>query len=209
MPFQETGTRRACALPYSINTYGDVDNSVGAFRIRFANSGTRTVVFQVRSGNAAMGPWTYTVQPLAEIADSWNFERAGAVAYDLWVYGPNGFFRAYKGQSGNANLQSVVSYDLVRGGITLQSQNLGSESVELRVQNLYDNETITQVVKQGRVFHQFWSLEKVSGWYSLVISVESDPAFLQQFAGHLENGEPSTTDPQIGGQLGPLHANDR
>jgi hypothetical protein len=79
------------------------------------------------------------------------------------------FFRAYKGQSSNANLQSVVSYDLVRYGITLQSQNLGSESVQLRVQNLYDNETITQLVKRSRVFEQFWPLEKVSGCYSLVI----------------------------------------
>jgi phospholipase C len=97
----------------------------------------------------------------------------------------------------------------VRYGITLQSQNLGSESVQLRVQNLYDNETITQLVKRSRVFEQFWPLEKVSGCYSLVISVESDPAFLQQFAGHLENGEHSSTDPQIGGQLGAPHANDR
>jgi phospholipase C len=209
MPFQETATRRACALPYSVNTYGDVDSTAGVFTIRFANSGSKTAVFHVRSGNTAIGPRTYTVQPQAEIVDTWNFERAGAVAYDLSVYGPNGFFRAYQGQSGNANLQSVVSYDLVRYGITLQSQNLGSESVQLLVQNLYDNETITQLVKRGRIFEQFWSLEKVSGWYSLIISVESDTAFLQQFAGHLENGEPSNTDPQIGGQLGAPHANDR
>jgi phospholipase C len=209
MPFQETAPRRACAVPYSINTYGDVDSIAGAFTIRFTNSGSKTAVFQVRSGNTAMGPWTYTVQPQAEIVDTWNFERAGAVAYDLSVYGPNGFFRAYKGQSSNANLQSVVSYDLVRYGITLQSQNLGSESVQLLVENLYNSETITQLVKRGSVFEQFWPLENVSGWYSLVISVESDPAFLQQFAGHLENGAPSTTDPQIGGQLGPLHLNDR
>jgi phospholipase C len=209
MPFQETATRRACALPYSVNTYGDVDSTAGVFTIRFANSGSKTAVFHVRSGNTAIGPRTYTVQPQAEIVDTWNFERAGAVAYDLSVYGPNGFFRAYQGQSGNANLQSVVSYDLVRYGITLQSQNLGSESVQLLVQNLYDNETITQLVKRGRIFEQFWPLEKVSGWYSLIISVESDTAFLQQFAGHLENGEPSNTDPQIGGQLGAPHANDR
>ena len=198
MPLQEPGTRPACAVPYSINTYGDADCTAGAFRIRFANSGRQTAVFQVRSGITATGPWTYTVQPHSEIVDSWNFE-SGAVAFDLSVYGPNGFFRAYKGQSGNTvNLQSVVAYDLVRGGITLQSQNLGPETAELRVQNLYDNETITWIVKRGRVFNQFWSLQKVSGWYSLVISVESDPIFLQQFAGHLETGEPSTTDPRIG-----------
>jgi phospholipase C len=201
MPLQEPGTRPACAVPYSINAYGDADSTDGAFRIRFTNSGSRAAVFHVRSGIRATGPWTYTVQPQSEIVDYWNFE-SGAVAYDLSVYGPNGFFRAYKGQSYNtagANLRSVVVYDHGRGGITLQSQNLGPESAELRVQNLYDNETITRIVKQRRIFNQFWSLEKVSGWYSLVISVESDPIFLQQLAGHLETGQPSRTDPQIGG----------
>jgi phospholipase C len=122
------------------------------------------------------------------------------VAYDLSVYGPNGFFRAYKGQScskTSTNLQSVIAYDVARGGITLQSQNLGLESAELQVKNLYDNEIVARVVKPGEVFDQFWSLEQFSGWYSLVISVESDPAFSQQFAGHLETGQPSRTDPQI------------
>jgi phospholipase C len=199
MPLQETGSRRARALPYSINSYTYADSAPGTFKIRFANFGSQTAVFQVRSGNSATGPWTYTVQPRGEIVDS--FESPGPVAYNLSVYGPNGFFRAYKGHSGNtssANLQSTIVYDLELGGVTLQSQNFGPVTAELRVQNLYDNETVTSVVQPGMVFEQFWSLEKFFGWYSLVISVESDPSFLQQFAGHLETGEPSWTDPQIG-----------
>jgi phospholipase C len=208
MPSQENGTRPARGLPYSINAYGEADCAAGAFKIRFANFGSQTAVFQVRSANTATGPWTYTVQPQAEIVDSWNFVSEGAVAYDLSVYGPNGFFRAYKGQSCNktsTNLQSVIAYDLARGGITLQSQNLGLESTELLVKNLYDNEIVTRAVKRGEVFDQFWSLEQLSGWYSLVISVESDPAFLQQFAGHLETGQPSRTDPQIDTVMAALH----
>jgi phospholipase C len=152
----------------------------------------------VRSGNIAARPWTYTVQPQAEIVDSWKFASRGAVAYDLSVYGPNGFFRAYKGSKTSANLQSVIVYDIARGGITMQAQNLGPEPSELRIQNLYDNEIVTRVVEQGKVFERFWSLEKLSGWYNLVLSVESDPTFQQQFAGHLETGQPSRTDPQIG-----------
>jgi phospholipase C len=201
MPLQETGARRACAVPYSINVYGFMSGTGGVFTIRFANSGSKTTVFQVRSGNTATGPWTYTVQPRAEIVDSWNFASSGSVAYHLSVYGPNGFFRAYKGQTdnpANANFQSAIVYDLASGGITLQSQNLGTESAELPVLNLYTNETIVRVVGRGMVFDQFWSLEKFYGWYNLVISVESDPTFSQQFAGHLETGVPSLTDPQIG-----------
>jgi phospholipase C len=40
--------------------------------------------------------------------------------------------------------------------------------------------------------------EKVSGWYNMVLSIDSDPDFKQQFAGHLETGHPSRTDPEIG-----------
>jgi len=57
LPWQETGTRPACGLPYAIHAYGDADSSAGVFKIRFANSGTQTAVFQVRSGNIAAGPW--------------------------------------------------------------------------------------------------------------------------------------------------------
>jgi phospholipase C len=208
IPWQETGTRPACGLPYTINAYGDADYAAGTFKIRFANSGSQTAVFQVRSGNMAAGPWTYTVQPQAEIVDSWKFASHGAVAYDLSVYGPNGFFRAYKGQSGSktsANLQSVIVYDIERGGVTLQARNLGPATSELRVRNLYDNEIVRWVVERGEVFERFWSLEKLSGWYSLVISVECDPTFQQQFAGHLETGQPSRTDPQIGTVMATLH----
>jgi len=201
IPLQETGTRLACALPYSINAYGDADSTAGAFTLRFVNSGRQTAVFQVRSGNTANGPWTYTVQPQAELRDSWKFASHGEVAYDLSVYGPNGFFRAFKGQSGSqtsANFQSAIVYNIARGGITLQSQNLGAESSELQIENLYDDEIVKGVVKQAAVFDQFWSVEKFFGWYNLVLSAQSDPTFQQQFAGHLETGYPSRTDPEIG-----------
>ena len=141
------GRRAAFPIP-SMPTARRI-RAAGAFNIRFANSGSQTAVFQVRSANTANGPWTYTVQPQAEIVDSCKFVSQGAVAYDLSVYGPNGFFRAYKGQScskTSTNLQSVIAYNVARGGITLQSQNLGAESAELQVKNLYDNEIVTRVV---------------------------------------------------------------
>ena len=201
MPAQEPGTRLACGLAYSVNVYGEVDSAAGAFTMRFVNSGARTAVFQVRSANPATGPWTYTVQPQAELADSFKFESHGEVAYDLSVYGPNGFFRAYKGRSGSqasVNFQSSIVYNISSDGITLQSQNLGAESAELQIKNLYTNGIVTKVVEHAAVANQSWSLQNYFGWYSVVLSVQSDPNFQQRFAGHLETGQPSRTDPQIG-----------
>jgi phospholipase C len=201
VPLQEFGSRPACALPYSINTYGEAEFVVGAFRIFLTNSGSKTAVFQVRSAIKSGGPWTYTVDPNAKLADSWKFASNGARTYDLCVYAPNGFFRAYKGQLGSpssVNLQSTIVYNVARSGITLQCQNLGTESNEVRIRNLHGSEVKTRVLGPGKAFEQFWSIEKVSWWYDAMISVDSEPNFQQQFAGHVETGRPSRTDPEIG-----------
>jgi len=38
-----------------------------------------------------------------------------------------------------------------------------------------------------------------SGWYDLAITVEGDTHFEYRVAGHLENGEDSSSDPLMGG----------
>jgi phospholipase C len=43
-----------------------------------------------------------------------------------------------------------------------------------------------------------WSLRRMYGWYDLVITVEGDPGFEYQFAGHVETGEDSISDPAMG-----------
>jgi len=64
---------------------------------------------QVRSGNTADGPRTYTVEAGKSLSDTWSVDAQGR--YDLSVYGPNGFMRAFKGavsQPAKANLDAMV-----------------------------------------------------------------------------------------------------
>jgi hypothetical protein len=42
------------------------------------------------------------------------------------------------------------------------------------------------------------------GWYDLVITVEGDPGFEYHFAGHVETGEDSISDPAIGASQSPV-----
>jgi len=102
----------------------DVDFSSGKVKIHFTNSGKVAVVFQVRSGNDGDGPWTYTVGAGDDLADRWNFRASHETAYDLTVYGPNGFMRAFKGGltgHGKANVavQTVYEPRHVPGGRAL------------------------------------------------------------------------------------------
>jgi len=42
-------------------------------------------------------------------------------------------------------------------------------------------------------------LQEFQGWYDLVITVEQDPTFEYRFAGHIETGRESISDPAMGG----------
>jgi phospholipase C len=199
LPVQEPGTRPARAVPYVLNVNAAVSLAAGEFTLEFINTGKKAAVFQVRSGNALQPPRSYTVSPNTQLSDVWEYAGLGLGAYDLSVYGPNGFFRAYKGtvNRASANIQSEIAYDVAGGGITLTAVNSGTAPCQLQVLNVYASATVVKVLNAGAKFQQFFSLQKYHGWYDLVLTVASDNTFRQQLAGHLETGKDSTTDPAI------------
>ena len=199
-PVQEPGTRPARPVPYVPNVNFTAAPSTGKLQIEFLNTGTKAAFYQVRSGSTLVAPRGYTVSPKASLSDSWQFAAFGLQAYELFVYGPNGFFRSYKGglvAAKSANLQSMISYDLAGGGVTLTVLNSGTTAVELQITNVYTNQTITATLYPNAKFTQFYSTTKYANWYDIHIGVESDSTFAQQLAGHMETGQPSTTDPAI------------
>jgi phospholipase C len=199
LPVQEPGIRPARAVPYVLNVNAAVSLTAGEFALEFLNTGKKTAVFQVRSGSALQPPRSYTVTPNSQLSDVWD-AGVGLGGYDLSVYGPNGFFRAYKGSvigATSANIQTTIAYDVAHGGVTLTALNSGTAACQLQVLNVYTSETVAKELNAGAMFQQFFSLQRYYGWYDLVLTVEEDPVFRQQFAGHLETGKDSTTDPAI------------
>jgi phospholipase C len=201
VPRQEAGIRPARPVPYELHAEGDVRLSSRTVKLHFGNSGRAAAVFQVRSGNAADGPWTYTVGPHDRLSDTWTF-RADEGGYDLSVYGPNGFLRVLKGsfsRRGRALVSVKSRYRPDACGITLALHNLGSAACQVRILNAYTRETIVvPSLDAGGEIERHFSLESSFGWYDLTIEVDSDPTFKQQLAGHVESGADSMTDPAIG-----------
>ena len=200
LPKQEAGLRFARALPYAFHVTGSLDMADGVLALHFANAGTVGAVFQVRSGNPSLGPWTYTVGAGRHLADSWNTALSAGL-YDLEVHAPNGFLRTFKGgtMAGNsANLASSLAYDTKRVGVTLTVTNHGAECA-LRVVDTYTGAATTQVLEAGATFTTYVPLAALYGWYDLVLSVDTDAGFAQRLCGHVETGHDSATDPAIGG----------
>jgi phospholipase C len=190
LPKQEPGTRPARPVPYELHVLGEADFSEAAVKLHFGNSGKSAAVFQVRSGRT--GPWTYTVGPNARLFDTWALGATGQTAYDLSVYGPNGFFRAFNGcVSGEdkANLTVKSTYQIDCVGITLEIQNRGDDVAKVRIFDAYTKHTKPRSVEVGETLTWHWALDDSHGWYDLTVEVESDSTFKRQLAGHVETGE--------------------
>jgi phospholipase C len=224
LPVQEKGMRPARALPYELEVQGAVDLAKATFDLRFNNSGTVAAVFQVRSEVMATGPWTYTVGAGMEASDSLAF----GAAYDFSVYGPNGFFREFKGSVGSfaapvpapaigraginaehqagrmirtvkANLETAASYDPEHNGVTLTIRNHGAQLCPVSVLNGYSKKVVAENLPPGKVWTLHIPLAATYGWYDLVVTSSADASFQRHLAGHVETGKDSMTDPAIGG----------
>ena len=198
VPPQEKGIRPARALPYELNVEASVDASNGTVELTFLNTGGAAVVFQVRSSNPADLVRQYTVESGKSLSDTWNVPAS----YNLSVYGPNGFVRYFNGSivSNSAFLDVSVGYGTANGGsILLKIANGGGGQAQVSMLNAYTSKVYSQVLNSGWSFGEILSQNQYHGWYDVIITVAEDPTFQYRFAGHVETGKPSFSDPAMGG----------
>jgi len=193
VPGQERGVRPARALPYSLHADGHQDGD--GFRLHLRNDGTAAAVLQVRS-TGQEPPRTYTVSPHRDLSDTLVLGNGG---FDLEVFGPNGFFRAFAG-SGAVRLDVSTGYDEHR--ISLSIRNLTGSQVTLVATDGYGRPRQRLTLKPGATRSASWSLGRSQGWYDLSITSAQDPAFHHQLAGRVEDGRDGVSDPLMGGLVG-------
>ena len=200
MPTQEDGLRPARPLPYELHVDGEADFSKRSFNIGFRNTGEAGACFHVRSGNTSAGPWAYTVESGKSLSDTWNVASNVNGEYDLSVYGPNGFLRAFKGGTGagRANLDIASRYGDDDAELELTVTNRGTAACTVNIVSSYTNEAVTHWLDRGQSVRKHWRLRTSHGWYDLVIHVNTDQGFQQRLAGHIETGRDSASDPGIG-----------
>jgi phospholipase C len=202
LPRQEPGVRPARALPYILDAQGAVQMTDRSFWIQFRNLGDAAAVFHARSANTAHAPRTFTVETRKHVTDSWEVADIGASEYHLFVYGPNGFYRGFKGSVSGRNVASLAvltHYDEESRGIELEISNQASHVAKVSVFDRYTSRRTEFVLGPGQSDSKNWPLKRTGGWYDLTITVDGDSQFSRHLAGHVENGEDSITDPIIGG----------
>ena len=73
--------------------------------------------------------------------------------------------------------------------------------VEATVSDRYSSRSTTLKLAPGGAKALRFSLERTRGWYDLTVTVQGDAQFEYRYAGHLEDGEDSISDPGMGGLI--------
>jgi phospholipase C len=198
--FQETGTRYSRALPYELHTSARIETA-GALSLLLANSGTQGAVLHVYDKmHLERIPRRYTIESGKTLSGSWD-TTADEGQYDLWVYGANGFVRVFQGnamQQPSARFQPEIQvcYQRSSGKIFLKIHNAGAGDGMVVVRsNAYDTKGPWSIAVPGRdTATVHWLLENSGYWYDFSVEAAN---FQRRFAGRLETGKDSTSDPAM------------
>lgn len=207
-PLQAPGVKRSRALPYRLSVEEHVeenpDLAARALELVFVNDGAAGAVFHVYDQLAlAAIPRRYTVEAGKKLAGGWQLSGLHG-AYDLWVLGPNGFHRRFAGRAADTGFGPVPQVRMrADHGAGILSATFsaapGSGATFVVTANAYGHEGATLSVPAGGAETLSWDLAASGFWYDLSVTVAHMPAFARRFAGRLETGRDSISDPAMGG----------
>lgn len=221
LPQQEVGVRRSCALPYELAVEGKLAAYKKAFTLNFSAgkkvfgahaAGAPFFVYAPNTMRTANGPqfeagraWNYAVTAGDTITDEWSLADFADEQYHLRVHGPNGFFREFRGTANDPLLE-----------LTLPPSNTPATTTILRLANDDSKNPLTILVDdlaygssqrsvtlaphgdKNSTAEVSLDLSRSFGWYDLRIRVAEAPDFEQRYAGRIENGRESFSDPFMG-----------
>ena len=203
LPVQSAGMRKSRALPYELHTSSVAAVGSGKVQLIFANTGAAAAVFHVydRKHLDAV-PRRYTVEAGKQLSDTWSVATDKG-AYDLWVLAPNGFHRHFTGTvvTAGANPEVQVCYDPVNANVYVKVHNTGTATANVTIKA---NAYMTQgpwtlaVAPQAEGIKQ-WALADSGNWYDFTVTLDGVAGYSRRFAGRVETGKPTVTDPAMGG----------
>jgi len=221
---QEPGTRPSCPLPYQLYADGKLSRDKRQFELTFAAGkgifGARSAGspfnvyapcnYRIRTGEnseikwANFKTWAFAVAAGKTLKYSWPLEDFENGIYHLRVYGPNGFLREYRGSHDDPLFDIHCKYqqeaNQLTGQIELAVFNLDSgadHKIEIK-DNAYKSPDRTELISFEKRNIIALNTDSSFGWYDFTVRAAGSETFQRRFAGRVETGKPSVTDPVIG-----------
>lgn len=223
LPRQEPGTKPSLAIPYQLTAWlspfadgKTLDLALSAGNEFFGKQsagGPFNVYFYNPPAEKARGPRLiacrrYAVAPGDELHDEIPLSLFEGSSYDVRVFGPNGFYREFRGGAEKPGIRLRCDYERdakdptqARRGLTLLGGEAAKgEKVKISlVDNAYGAAPVQRevVLESGKVAHTL-DLSKSEGWYDITLTIDGVQGFSQRYAGRVETGEDGITDPFMG-----------
>lgn len=213
MPQQEKGVKPACALAYELYADGNLSADRKKYMISMKSGnvvfGSKSLgaPFQVYAYDKDVVVKHYTVTPGATLEDGFPLNATGG--YDIHVYGVNGFYRHFTGNAADPRLKAQLKLEFEKGGsnkptgnLMLWLYNVGSAPFTVHVKdNAYRNGAQKTFIEGSSQEIIIINPGVTAGWYDVTVTVEGSSNFIKRFAGHIETGSHSFTDPLMGGTV--------
>jgi phospholipase C len=214
MPHQEPGVRRSCPLPYDLIVDGELSEDRQRFLIHFeagnelfgdSAAGCPFIVY-ARHDAGKVQVRNYAVAPGDRLQDAWALRDFAGGRYQLEVYGPNGFYREFRGDADDPSLRVRLKYrhaagakGILSGDVELRLINHDGRSHTIDLVDLaYKNEDQRIVLADGENKTAVIIAQPSFGWYDFCARVAGSEAFLKRCAGRVETGAWSFSDPVMG-----------
>ncbi|SFW33780.1 phospholipase C [Sinomicrobium oceani] len=228
MPVQEKGTKESCALPYELYADGKLGKDRKTFEIAFraadAVFGNRAAgapfhVYapgkykqEVQDGSVSMEAvkaWPFAVKAGDTIREEWPLDHFENENYHLRVYGPNGFYREFTGDANDPGVALCCMYEKsgrflkkLSGNIVLEVQNRSDRNIVVTLtDNAYKKTEIRSGVAKNSSGEIVVPASESFGWYDFTVSISGVAAYARRYAGRVETGNPSRTDPLMGREV--------
>jgi phospholipase C len=222
MPQQEKGIRPACAIPYELYVDGQVKGDVFELKMKAGTTvfgkKTKGSPFKAYStipylkkdaegkslGYESMLARDYAIKAGDQLNDTWKLSESESGQYAVDVYAPNGFFRTFKGNASDS-LKTSLTYEsaskshALTGNVVLNLENISKTAIVIEViDESYETGLKTINLTAGQSQKLVLNLTKSHNWYDFSVKVKDDSIFLRRYAGHVETGQSSFTDPAMG-----------
>lgn len=216
-PKQEKGVKPACALPYELYTDGHFNKEKNAYEIVFKAGnkvyGKRAAgsPFRVYAVNPyqkeQLRAWDYSAAAGDALTDEWKINDFENEAYHLKAYGPNGFYREFAGDNNNPLVKINCDYEASRlnaarltGNLVVYITNQDKKAhTAVITDKSYKATAQSHAIPAGGSVRVILNLTKNHNWYDIGIKLKGYDVFEERFAGRVETGAPTKTDPLMGG----------
>lgn len=179
-------------------------------KITFRNRGKLGASFTVLSYDRTDGAWLDTVEGVKaggapiDIFDAWNLDMNKTAGwsneqYSYAVHGPNGYMTEFRGDLASVSDTQIAHFADIKPSVDGKSiefvfENWPTANGKIKAISAYTAEE--KLLDAGTKTVSFTTKD---GWYDIsFVDALNSSIYLRRYAGHVENGKISKTDPAIG-----------